>query len=77
MGCRGPYHRPIDINKTRLATEAVVNARNKAAPDQCHNANVVKLIANIVDTLRVIGHEMVRSRHAETCRRAAEEAGKD
>lgn len=70
------YHSPIDPSVRRCIKEAIVDARDKAAPDEADNTNIIQLIANAVHARRMIANSMIRSRHTQTGYRTRKIASK-
>lgn len=70
------YHGPVDIPEEGLSMKAIVDARDKAPPDQADNADIVKLVPDATDPGRMIADGMIGGTHAQTSSGATKEARK-
>lgn len=60
----GRDHSPIRLDHSYIVMEAVIDARNEAAPDQEHYTEIVELVAPSYNFGRMIGDGVVGGAHA-------------
>ena len=71
---RVTYEAPVEFLQPRLTVKAVVDHRHEAAADQARDPQVIERVAKDADAVAVAADTVVGRAHAETDRRAEEEA---
>ena len=59
-------HSPIHPDHSYIFVEAIIDARNEAAPDQNDNTEIIKLVSPFYNFDRMIGDGMVGCAHTQT-----------
>jgi hypothetical protein len=68
------YHRPVQTLQHGLTPKSIVDARHKRSGDEQHNANIVQLVSELVDSRRMVGDGVISCTHTKAHCSAEKEA---